>query len=613
MIYQLTAPARLALPESPFAALPSAGFGMMLWLVFCAGAIAYALRLYQSGKPGWPAAPMLLATGIYVGLFINMYELVDEVMINLEHSYNLMHFGKFSMSSARWVDGTVEMLYYLVHSPFAWSQTSLVMANFAISFAVGWLHLPLVARLFPKDSTPLGRTFALCGFALFSPLLVIFSSGFGNGLVSLAFLAAIVASAEERTATSLTLSGLLPLIRPDAALVSVANIGVLALRRSIQRKHLALLLVPVASMAIYYTCYRYLYGHWVPTPVRFKTLTPAMLAMTNWREMLFNLLLYVAHPAHIAGVTALFLCSKEWFGRLKAGGAAAEKAAGMAGAGSRVAQFLTPYALATLPLLLFYNFTRATLGDFSFHTYARYWVPFEVTLAALTVAHFGLSAAAPAAHLRELGRIATLLVAGALISGGFSIGEDKGREDSAFAGSFTQRFLPADLTLATTEMNTFGFMIDRPIVDLWGYTTPEITSSPYCNADRIRNNPAFFLSKSPDVYWPYWFTHSLSYADDRGGFETAELSFAKYPHTSREGNLLGNMRQVLRKYDVVLIEFPRRPKLNQIGYLVRREALPKVLAALAERGIVKTRERPTDWNGFERVYNQVALKTYPCN
>jgi hypothetical protein len=207
MIHHFTAPQNLALPVSPFSALPSASIGFVLWLLCSAGAIIYAIRAPRSANARWP---MLLATGIYTGLFLNLYQLVDEVMINLEHSYNLKHFGKFSMSSTGWVDGTVEMLYYLLHAPFAWSQQSLVISNFAISFAIGWLHLWLVARLFKYDTDPALRTFALCGFALCSPLIVIFSSGFGNGLVSLLFLAAIVAAAEGRTAFSLALSGLFP-------------------------------------------------------------------------------------------------------------------------------------------------------------------------------------------------------------------------------------------------------------------------------------------------------------------------------------------------------------------------------------------------------------------
>ncbi len=313
-----------------------------------------------------------------------------------------------------------------------------------------------------------------------------------------------------------------------------------------------------------------------------------MLAMTDWFQFVFNLMLYVAHPAHVIGVTALVFVFR---GGNKDG----------------LAKFLAPYALATLPLLVFYNFTRATIGDFSFQTYPRYWVSFEVVLAALGVAYF-----AHTKSMRELRPIIVLLVAGALFLGGLAIFDERGREDSAFAGGFTERYIPAAMTLATSEMNTFGFMIERPIADLWGYTTPDIAFSKVCNADRIRSNAAFFLKAAPDVYWPYWFTRSMS-TDERGGFDNAETALANHHHTSHRGNLLGDLREVLKQYDIVVIDFPGRPKLDRIGYLVRREKVQALSTALREHGIEPTRERQVDWNKFETSYNQLALKQYRCN
>lgn len=596
MVYQLTAPAELPIPPSPFSVLPGAAPGMLIWLLAAAAAVLYfaGLRPRRASPRVEAAIPLWLATAIYSGLFLNLYLLVDEVMINLEHPYNLHHFGRFSMSATGWVDGTVELIFYLIHSPFGGSQRSLVLANFAISFLAGWAHLPLASRLLPAGAGTGMRTAFLCGFALYSPLVAIFSSGFGNGLVSLAFLAAVAAAAEGRTGRSLFLSGLLPLLRPDAVLVSAANIAVLAFRRSIRRRELALAALPLVSMAIYYACYRFLYGHWVPVPVRFKALTPAMLGMTDWAGLIQKLLFYVVHPAHLAGLTAVAL----W----------------LRGGRSRTLNLLVGYALSTLPILLFYHFTRATVGDFSFETYARYWVAFELVFALLTLAALaGLVEGPGGAPAGSRVLLAVLLAAGALLSGSVTLKGDRGREDSAFAGGFTERYLPTRLSLSTSEMNTFGFMVDRPIVDLWGYSTPEIATSHTCNQDHIRNNPGFFLQREPDVYWPYWFTRSLDPARTRGDFDSAEISLATYHHTSRRGNLLGDMRSVLNKYDVVVIDFPDRKKTDRIGYLIRKPEVAGMLAELASRGIRKVRERPIDWPAFERSYGRMEPAPLRCD
>jgi len=55
----------------------------------------------------------LLVLGILIQSFQYLYytAYVDEVYVNLEHSWNLYHFGKLSFSPVSIVDGTVELFY----------------------------------------------------------------------------------------------------------------------------------------------------------------------------------------------------------------------------------------------------------------------------------------------------------------------------------------------------------------------------------------------------------------------------------------------------------------------------------------------------------------------
>jgi len=88
-------------------------------------------------------------------------------------------------------------------------------------------------------------------------------------------------------------------------------------------------------------------------------------------------------------------------------------------------------------------------------------------------------------------------------------------------------------------------MIDRNVVDLRGYSTPEIAHSKACNGDRIRNNPEYFLSAKPDIYWPYQFSGIMDPAVALGTFDNAEKSLATFHHSSKWGNILGDMTRVM--------------------------------------------------------------------
>jgi len=68
----------------------------------------------------------------------------------------------------------------------------------------------------------------------------------------------------------------------------------------------------------------------------------------------------------------------------------------------------------------------------------------------------------------------------------------------------------------------------------------------------IQSNPRYFLPLMPDVYWPYWFTAGFRGQHLRSDSDTAESSLATVRHTSKRGNLPGNMTQVMAACDVVI-------------------------------------------------------------
>jgi hypothetical protein len=617
MVYELLSPQNLASFPDIFAGLPPRTLGLLMWVAFTSLALLHAAR----AKPG-PArrvlgldVPLWLAAGIYTGLFIINYDLVDEVAINLEHSYNLFHYGKFSMSSERWIEGTVESVYYLLHTPFAWSQHSLIVANYVISLLVGLLHLPLVAWTIDPAASPRKRTLLMSAFALSLPLSVMFSSGFGNGLVSLVFLAAIGCAINGRERRSLIFSGILPLLRPDALLLSAVNAGVIGVSRLIVRKRLLSLgdLPPLAlaalSAAVYYSFYRVAFGNWIPTPVFFKTIRGPMFQMTNKTGALRDIIDYFSHGPHAIALLSLVLI-----------GLTIVRVRSSITQDRRLVTFAL-YALATLPLLFFYSVTHHTLRDYSFSTYQRYWIAFELTfqlvlLAAFANLDFHWETPAPARRLSPHTALFGLVILGMLsIIGNFTtfkpdVGfiHPPGRRDNVFAGAFTQRYMPSGLSIATTEMDTFGLMIERPVIDLWGYTTPAIAHSKVCNADHVRSNSRYFLQTKPDIYWPYWFTEGMRLEQYTGNFDNVEESFAESHHTSTHSNMLGDMTQVFTEYDVVVIRTPH----GHLAYLTRSPAGESLRRNLLQQGFKLARTRPLDMARFRRLYDSQKVVTYPC-
>ncbi len=605
MIHELQA---LGLPPLPdaFAFVPPRVVGLLLWVICAAVCIARAFGKNERFS-------FLPVAGVYTGLYINLYGIVDEVSINLEHAYNLYHYGRFSMSPEAMVDGTVEYVYYLLHAPFAWSQASLVAANFWISCAAGLLHLPLLAGVLGTDLRSRKGMLQAFAFAICAPLVLVLSSGFGNGLVSLVFLAAVRATAKGKETTSLAIAGMLPLLRPDAILLSFVNIAAIALWRRMRREPAILLhpvlALPLLSAAVYYAFVRLLYGHFVPVPIHFKALKPAMLEMLQPLSVFTGLLEYFTNASHAIGLILLLAVARMLW---RDGVSATMEKAGS----PSVLLFL--YAAGCLPVLLFYNFTHGIIGDFSSYTYARYWVAFELTLQLFILSVLGnlrwswSASVAPTAGYRGA-LILYVCATFPLLLGQSALSRKSGRIDSMFAGAFTNRYVPRQFTVATTEMSTFGLMLERPLIDLWGYSNPAIAHSKTCNGDRIRVNPEYFLAVKPDLYWPYWFTKGFVSETERmtyryGDYDTVESSLAQFHHTAKQGNLLGDMKRVLAEYDVVMV----RTESNTLAWLVRKQVRDELLAKLQAQGMKASRQRPFDMAAFGKLYDAQVSVSYRC-
>jgi hypothetical protein len=309
------------------------------------------------------------------------------------------------------------------------------------------------------------------------------------------------------------------------------------------------------------------------------------------------LVLWLGHPVHLIGTLLLVVLSVLAIIRKP------EQAM------SRERRVILTYALVMSPLFLFYQFVRAS--SCAVAEYPRYWVAFGLCLTLLVMyetLHWRIEEGRAAQkRMRKFFFTGPLLLF-CLTAITFTISSYKrthsrwlNRADCAFAGALTERFIPQDISMASSEMNTFGLMIRRPVIDLWGYSNPSIAAAQSFSAARVRNNPNAFLESRPDVFWLFWFTHD----PDVYTFEVAEKGLA-YEHAGKQFNILGDMHDVLRDYELMMLH----ANGWQVAYLVRKSICEKLLDHLEREGFELKRSRAIDQAAFAQLYDAQTLKQY---
>jgi hypothetical protein len=526
--------------------------------------------------PLWTASLMLFA------MYTLAWQHIDEVSINLEHPYNLYHFGRFSFSPLRMLDGTVEYVYYLLLAPFGSSARALVTANYALGLLIAWAHLALVSRMLAgaRASTHLGL---LLVFAVNAPLVATLANGFGNSLVSLGILSALSFQFTGRATWAAVVAGALPLLRPDAVLYSYGLLFAFTAAGSGHWPWRAPLrwAAPLGAVAVYLSAIRLAYGHWIPTPIAFKSVYPSMVTAEGFWNAVFAMPLEVSSPVQAVALGAVLVSFA-----FKSDPRIAV-----------VRRLLVPMT----GVLFFYSLTRHVLGDLSFDSDTRYWIGFSMALMVGGI----LVLAQLASRLEAVGWQSRLfgfaVPAAVILLTANAVGWDRSRtpyrnrSDLGYAGQLTARIVPAGLSVSTSELNTFGLLLDHEIIDLWGYTNPEIARSRMLNGIHIRTNPEFFLSVRPDVYFAFVEPPDLA--------ET-EAYLARFYHFRQDFNLLGDMNQVLAAYDVLVVRHPQR----SLFFLVKRDAVAALRQSLESHQFVATAQRPIDLPAFRSLYNRRALR-----
>lgn len=549
-------------------------------LVIVAGAIGALLLLVQRRRRDavdrgfvgriarvWPYVLM-------IAMYHFRWNHVDEVAIALEHAFNLHNFGLFSYAPGRLVDGTVEFAYYLLLTPFAWSAQSVVIANFFVGLTVAVAHLYVLSRIIGRER-PAIRTAILLLFSVNYPIAVQLAGGFGNALVTLGMLIALERQWSGHRGAATIAASILPLLRPDAILYSIALLFAFADRNS-KRWFVRLLgraALPLAATILYVAVFRWFYGHWIPTPIAFKSPAFGSIGMAQVRFAAGHALSTLTLP-HAFAIAAVPLMTR-WRDD------------------SRMAT-LRRLLLPMAAIWLFYQLAGSARDATGINA-ARYWLGFDVTLAlctSLVLAQLLAAAGAPSAVIAR-GLVAAMVLACAIAATAWSPSTvSSNRSELGYAGQIVADALPRGLTLATTELNGFGLAVsDREVIDLWGYTRPEIARSPLRDNEMNRYDPTLFQTLKPDLFYIY----------DLDGTADAEaqLSGVSVRHGVAR---LGDMNWILSEYDLVGLSHPQQA----VVLLVRRESLGAVRRSLEAKGYHQTSQRPIDMDLFRHYHQQLS-------
>lgn len=555
--------------------LPGPWFGIaLLWLGV--GTLLWTLRGGEARARGRGAGA---AIGLlYLATLVLTLRWIDDVMVNLSHPYNLLHHGRFSASPEALTNGTVELAYYGLLTPLAFTRDSLVVGNFATQILLGAGVLALMHGSLQGYSAT-ARLLATAFVALAVPLQQNFSNGYGGGLVLLLTALAVRLASERRFVAAELIGALLPLVRVDALLVVVA-LGA-GIAWSGRRVPWRLALGAASSLALFSVVMQLTYGFVTPTPVMLREVSLAELvsALDRLPAALVMYPLYRPFSVLVLGLALVALRRGE-------------------GPPARLVGPMLVVLLAAVPLFLlgsFFSWNPALYRYFAAQDLVAVWLAAHLVARSVErgwsqvdlVWRLRRAIAVFAVSVTSLGTV------GVAVRGPFAtfgaetyVNQLPRMTLFAFAGVLLDRVLPADWRIATTEMNTFGFASGRPVLDLWGFSNREIALSEERGQWGLRVHSGLFLRERPEVLWVRTYDpRTLRFNFQENSPELVSRDprpvidgLARLPNTGPGLAQSGDLREVMRSYDVVRL-FHEHGPMSLL--LVRKDAVEELVERLA--------------------------------
>ncbi|MEI7923146.1 MAG: hypothetical protein WCJ40_14665 [Planctomycetota bacterium] len=610
MFYEFYKPEILPGLFNPNDFLPNRKLGLLLLIIgLAAGLILIIASNTSRRKPaawwsafGFAASILLVYSGLHV--FTSGY--IDEVFVNLEHPWNLFHHGIFSFDPVRIVDGTVEMLYYIALTPFSQTHGSLVRANYIFGFLLGLGHLLLWWSMLSKVSGPAKWMISLIILNNIS-MVACFSNGFGNLLVSFVVLLAVWLDQNRRRSQATYLIALLPLIRIDAALVTAwFLISIDPTWTGLKRIKRPIALSALCLISVLVFCHLY-YGHAVSTPILFKS--GLDLALSNFLQPAIWVV-YLREFGTYFHLLSFLVMACACFNH-------------------NLSPFYLRLAAFGLPIQIFYWLSARS----QYFDVTRYWLSVEVVWATITALmlqefvilyHLQLAKSPQASNetttpplnpddSRQFKTIILpMVLCFWLVSCLFSkigtngfvapIHDLPANQAYTLAAHLTNRTAPPDWKIAVHELNGFGYLLDRPVIDLWGYTNRTIASSKIRNLRGVKSRPETFLDESPELHWSLSGSALL-----QSSRESLEEFLVNVNNWNWQLNQLGDLTKVFQKYDAMLV---RESDILHL-FLIRKDRSRQWAEALEHDGFKQVSSKAIDPAKLRQLVDHPQKQIHP--
>ena len=172
------------------------------------------------------------------------------------------------------------------------------------------------------------------------------------------------------------------------------------------------------------------------------------------------------------------------------------------------------------------------------------------------------------------------------------------------AGQMADTLIPKGWSIASTELNAFGFFIkDREVLDLWGYTNRRIAESNTLNSYLVKNDPGLFMRIQPDTAL-IWYVYQVRESfPAKLSYEELVAKGAYANNLAKVWNQFGDLFKVIDHYDVF--------RLAQAGrdfvFLVKKDKSLRFLDALKTFNYTLEFSRSLDREKITELYNRQTL------
>lgn len=530
--------------------------GFYAYIIFLIISLSLLLNRKENNTKKIVIFLMLMLLGNYIrNVFV-----IDEVMIGLENPFNLVNYGKFSFSPNSMVDGSVDILFLSLLIPFGWTKEILMHANYTLCFLISALTFLCMYRIY-KKYTPKIYLFVLLILASSQFFVRIWSPGFPSTFVILFVAYGTYLLLKEKNDKLALLVCFFPLIRPDAILFSASFFfTLLLLEKRFRYRHY---IGCIVALGIYFAIIKLLYGHYKPTPMEFKSyylnesflkfilplkipnitgtitkvivfLSPAILIIALLKLKKLYKLLFLAIP--FFGIIILYSTlsmGTHW--------------------GGRYLGFFEIYLFILYSLILLETCQNGRV--FSYRENHKNIVEIDINRDFFDKKYIIIFVIL----IFQYVQFSNLNYFDNHRKNNF-----KNMDGNAVSGQILSKLIPENWTISTTEINYFGYFIDkRSVEDLAGYTNKKIANSNLYNKKGVKIDPNYLLNNPTDVYWNrvlseeypknhLWIDHNSSLLEST--FQNIE-KFMSFDNTSPEEFVVGDIRKILEKYDIFLVNY----------------------------------------------------------